>query len=62
MRDLRRLSRDVTTALRRYNCVRAGKESYDDPGTDRLRSAFDRGCVKTPSMVAYGAADRGGSG
>lgn len=41
VKRLRGLARDVTTGLRRYNHVRGRKTGYEDPGTDRLRAAFD---------------------
>ncbi len=40
-KNIRRLARDVSTAVRRYNHVRGRSTGYDDPGMDRLRAAFD---------------------
>ncbi len=41
MNRLGRLKRDITTAARRYNCVRARKEDHRDPDARELKLAFD---------------------
>ncbi len=41
MKRIQGLKRELTTAVRRYNCVRAHREAHDDPDANRLKLAFD---------------------